>query len=149
MSDDLKLCYICHWGPWAYFTSLPLSEQWGDDWNDKPHDCNAGTPYEWREVWNKPGCGVDHNGRPPYTVIKIGFEGDFEQPGTRQPGYRPDQWYSVEEINAGHIYWLRYPSYGDIQATVHAGTSYDQFCKFVLECGGMIYLPLTTAPPPP
>ena len=30
----------------AYFTRLDLLEQWGDDWNDAPYDCNAEGPYE-------------------------------------------------------------------------------------------------------
>jgi hypothetical protein len=29
----------------AYFTPLSLEEQTGDDWNDRPYQCNAGIPY--------------------------------------------------------------------------------------------------------
>lgn len=29
--EDFKLCYVE--GNFAYFTTLPLSEQWGDDWD--------------------------------------------------------------------------------------------------------------------
>lgn len=31
---------------YAFFTPLELDEQWGDDWNDAPYDCNAGYPYD-------------------------------------------------------------------------------------------------------
>ena len=31
---------------YAYFTPIELDEQWGDDWNDAPYDCNAGVPYD-------------------------------------------------------------------------------------------------------
>ena len=30
----------------AYFTPLALEDQWGDDWDDAPYDCNAGSPYD-------------------------------------------------------------------------------------------------------
>ena len=28
------------------FTNIDLQNQWGDDWNDAPYDCNAGWPYD-------------------------------------------------------------------------------------------------------
>lgn len=30
--QDFKLCYVDD--GFAYFTTKPLTEQWGDDWND-------------------------------------------------------------------------------------------------------------------
>ena len=33
----------------AYFTPVPLDEQWGDDWDDAPYEHNAGTPYD--NIW--------------------------------------------------------------------------------------------------
>lgn len=42
--DKYKLCHVER--NFAYFTRLPLDEQWGDDWNDAPYEHNAGTPYD-------------------------------------------------------------------------------------------------------
>ena len=42
---EFRLCYVN--GPFAYFTTKEVSEQWGDDWNDAPYEHNAGKPYEW------------------------------------------------------------------------------------------------------
>lgn len=30
----------------AYFTPIPLEDQWGDDWDDAPYEHNAGAPYD-------------------------------------------------------------------------------------------------------
>jgi hypothetical protein len=46
--DNAKLCYVetCEDDAvTCYFTTAPLNEQWGDDWNDTPFEHNAGTPY--------------------------------------------------------------------------------------------------------
>ena len=37
-----KLCYVD--GNEAWFTS-DWKNQWGDDWNDRPYEHNAGSPY--------------------------------------------------------------------------------------------------------
>ena len=43
-----KLCYIDNNKAW--FTDN-FEKQWGDDWNDKPYQDNAGKPYnEWSEL---------------------------------------------------------------------------------------------------
>lgn len=39
--QDFKLCYVDD--GFAYFTTKPLTEQWGDDWNDAPYEHNAKT----------------------------------------------------------------------------------------------------------
>lgn len=38
-----RLCLVD--GNEMFFTSS-FEDQWGDDWNDAPYDCNAGSPYE-------------------------------------------------------------------------------------------------------
>ena len=48
MEEEYKLCYVE--GQKAYFTSN-FEKQWGDDWNDRPYECNAGEPYDdWSEL---------------------------------------------------------------------------------------------------
>ena len=48
MKKEYKLCYVE--GQKAWFTDN-FEKQWGDDWNDKPYECNAGEPYDsWSEL---------------------------------------------------------------------------------------------------
>ena len=46
---DYKLCYMERVDDWntfkLYFTDN-YENQWGDDWNDRPADSNAGEPYD-------------------------------------------------------------------------------------------------------
>ena len=46
---EYKLCYIDNVDDWntfkIYFTDN-FESQWGDDWNDRPANCNAGEPYD-------------------------------------------------------------------------------------------------------
>ena len=71
MSDveTYRLVYVD--GPWASFAANP-AEAWGDDWDDAPHDCNAGVP-------SARACG-------PY--IKVAYDGELEI-GGRQGALRP------------------------------------------------------------
>lgn len=47
MKKEYKLCYVD--GQKAWFTDN-FEKQWGDDWNDKPYECNAEEPYDhWYE----------------------------------------------------------------------------------------------------
>lgn len=75
---------------YAYFTSKELKDQWGDDWNDRPYDCNAGIPYDDKDT----------------EIIMVPF-------------YKPESLmlpheicgavncaYSVEDINSGAVAWL-------------------------------------------
>lgn len=41
--DNYVLCFVK--GNRAYFTRKDLDEQWGDDWDDRPYEYNAGEPY--------------------------------------------------------------------------------------------------------
>ena len=47
---ELKLCYCANNN--MYFTS-DMSAQWGDDWDDRPYEYNAGTPYETHTIVKK------------------------------------------------------------------------------------------------
>lgn len=55
-SLEYKLCYIDCLDSYdtyrLYFTSK-FEDQWGDDWNDRPADCNAEPPYtDGREIYS-------------------------------------------------------------------------------------------------
>lgn len=43
---EYKLCYVED--NFAYFTN-DFENQWGDDWNDRPYEHNAGEPYEKKD----------------------------------------------------------------------------------------------------
>lgn len=133
--EGYKLCYIDRWGPFAWFTTADLKDQRGDDWYKKPWDCNAGRPYEWAEYDN---C-------PSYDLLKIAYDGEF----TTHPnlaGYHPETWFSAQEINAGHIYWLKTPEYGEIKDTLFAGATVAEFCDFIRRNGGTVYMATTLTP---
>jgi hypothetical protein len=122
------LCYVK--GQWAYFTTQKISEQWGDDWNDAPYEYNAGTPYEY----------VDHDrkeGRAPWQIVKVAWDGDFETPRERHPS---SPW-SVEQINAGAAPWLRTRRWHSGEPVIiRAGTTLEHFCELIREGGGAVYL---------
>jgi hypothetical protein len=112
------LCYIkdC----WAFFTTKPLSEQWGDDWNDAPYEHNAGIPYQ-----DTPG-----------QITKLAWEANLDQPCD---GRYNSPW-SVEQINAGAVAWLRSPGYIDgAKIVIPAGTPLSQFKSLISTAGGCVY----------
>lgn len=127
-SGSPVLCYVD--GQWAYFTTRKLSEQCGDDWNDAPYEHNAGTPYEYSDHDLQNGCA-------PWTITKVAFDGDFEPPcyaHTNSP-------WSVEQINAGAVAWLRTSSWrAELPVLIAAGTTLDRFCELIRAGGGNVYL---------
>ncbi len=121
------LCYVE--GNWAYFTTQPLKDQWGDDWNDAPYEHNAGQPNEYGDHDAKDGI-------EPWSIIKVAWDGPFEKPyewcGSR----------SVEEINKGQVPWLRsspWRSKEMPEVTIHAGITLCRFKKEIRRGGGNVY----------
>ena len=116
----LKLCYVE--APWAWFTSLPLSEQWGDDWDDAPYEHNAGSPYgpiaERGENWQ---------------LVKLAWDGELIEP---RYDSNNSPW-TVQQINLGAIAWLRS---WDRKVVISAGVSVPEFKRKVREAGGDVYL---------
>jgi len=116
----MRLCYIedC----WAFFTDRELDgpdRQWGDDWNDAPYEHNAGRPYS-------------HDGQ---RIEVVGFMADLESPCANAINSP----YSVEQINAGVVAWLRSPSYTDELVVIPAGASIEEFAEKVQQAGGKIF----------
>lgn len=120
MSKKFVLCYVE--GCWAYFTSQKLKDQWGDDWDDRPYEHNAGSPYE------------DHNNPPAWKILKVAWDGDFETPCETYLNSP----YSVQEINAGVIAWLRPVSQNE-GFPILAGTSLKEFERLIVKSGGSVY----------
>lgn len=139
-TDDFRLCYIdeCNYGDLriAFFTTAMLEDQWGDDWNDKPWEHNAGRPYHW----------ADYRKMPPYRITQIAFELDgWHLPLSSEDGYRPHLWYSVEEINRKDVPWLEQDAWtvkeGYDPFKIWAGCNLESFIAIVQRHQGMIYLP--------
>lgn len=83
----------------AYFTSIPLKDQWGDDWNDTPYEHNAELPYD--DHW-KNKISIEHE------ILQIPFaykeEITFKLPADWSWG--GNSAFSVEDINSGAIAWI-------------------------------------------
>lgn len=126
MPTEPVLCYV--YGCWAYFTTQPLAEQWGDDWDDAPYEHNAGLPYTPTDR--------DMAAHKSWRIIKVAFDADMESPChdcVNSP-------YSVRDINGGAVAWLRTPSYvKDRRVFIPAGTSLRLFKELIFAAGGKVY----------
>ena len=111
---DLKLCFVEN--NVAYFTNNP--NQWGDDWNDKPYECNAGFPYK------------DEG----FELVSISFNSNYNYIEPKEYFYSNK--FSAEEINCKFIPWL-IPE--DVKyAPIFAGESIKDFTKKIKNANGEI-----------
>ena len=125
-----RLCYVEE--SWAFFTTQPVADQWGDDWNDVPYEHNAERPYEWRPH-SEP--------KAKWEIRKVAWEGPFETPADVAGC---NSGYSVEMINRGCVAWLAPSRWADNPAPpIHAGATLEEFCSAVVAAGGTIYRPTT------
>jgi len=130
---DAVLCYVE--GSFAYFTTQPLDQQWGDDWNYAPYEHNAGRPYEWRADAAK--------STPVYHIVCVAFQGLYETPADIVNG---NSRYSVEQINAGAIAWLAPAHYSSRPARpIRAGVTLREFYRLMSEGCGEVYVSLDVA----
>jgi len=115
------LCFVD--SPWAYFTTAPLAEQWGDDWDDAPYEHNAGTPLE----------------RAGVTITKVAFDGPLDAPCD---GSLNSPW-SVQQINSGAVAWLRTGAWAAAntpRVAIMAGATVEQFSAAVRAVGGRVFV---------
>jgi len=112
----MKLCYVTD--SFAFFTPLTLEEQWGDDWNDKPYQHNAGEPYE-------------DDASP---LLIIGYRGAYYLP---EDSYRTPL--SVKMLNERRYPWLS-TGCGFKGQNLYAGASPEDFIRFIQETGGDVFL---------
>ena len=125
MNDNAVLCYVGHGRAW--FTTCPLKQQWGDDWNDAPYQYNAEEPYE------------DMAGIPEYELFAVRFESPLLTP--EEFGYQYD--ISVAQINAGVVPWLQSDMWEtEDRHTIMAGTTFADFKRIIRAAGGVILVPL-------
>lgn len=134
MKKEFKLCYIEPENNRAWFTDN-FENQWGDDWNDKPYECNAGTPYDyWSElVEDNPDIWKRKWKHNPIKHKILFFEtNDWSECGPYNKGFG----WSVEDINKGKTAWLSTDKFN-----IYAGTTYNDFIRIIEENGGTIYVP--------
>lgn len=129
--SNLKLCYICPRDRFAWFTSLPLELQWGDDWNDAPYEHNAGDPYNEHKEDGK---------YLPHHLVKVAWDGPWSTPADLAGS---NSSWSVQGINRGCVAWLVPDGWGakDDARPIHAGASLTGFIEAVEQSGGSVYLP--------
>jgi hypothetical protein len=122
------LCYVSHGD--AYFTTAPLDEQWGDDWDDAPYEHNAEPPY-------------DRDGRS-VTLVKF----DPGRLGEPHEKYGNSPW-SVEQINRRVTPWLStdHDWMSGIGEPIHvwAGADFATFRTEIERAGGVVFVPLPAA----
>jgi hypothetical protein len=130
---DLRLCYVDGRDRFAWFTSIPLADQWGDDWNDAPYEHNAGEPYSTHK---------EDSERVEHHLVKVAWDGPYETPA-EQAGI--NSMWSVERINGGSIAWLIPTKWGTTEGAdvkpIHAGASLVDFVIALEKAGGYAYLP--------
>lgn len=127
---DAVLCFVR--GSEAYFTTQKLEDQWGDDWNDRPYEYNAGYPYD------------DYENPPRWKILNVFFEaGSLEEP---HHGYCNSP-FSVEDINHGAAPWLRTGKWtrtDQQRVIIPAGTTLRDFVPLIEMAGGQVYFPIST-----
>jgi hypothetical protein len=114
--EQFKLCYVDD--NFAWFTTASLDKQWGDDWNDRPYEHNAGTPYEEDGV----------------KLTKLAFYHGMAETPADISGCNSR--YSVQDINAGVHAWLVINRFGKDVKSIQAGCSPEEFTKIIKETGG-------------
>lgn len=126
--SDAVLCYVS--GDWAYFTTQPLSKQWGDDWDDAPYEHNAEAPY------------TPHaKSQGQWDIVKVAFEVMLAQPNEDEYMERVlNSRYSVQDINDKRIAWLR-PSVFSKEGSqpIYAGDTLREFIDKIHLAGGEVY----------
>jgi hypothetical protein len=109
-----RLCFVKQ--GFAYFTE-DMKTVWGDDWDDRPYEHNAGLPYDY--------------------CLKVGFDGYWSEPSD---GCLNSE-YSVREINSGVIPWLSGMAEDRSLVGIHAGATVMDFVRLIKMGGGTVYFP--------
>lgn len=125
-----KLCYID--GNKAWFTDN-FEEQWGDDWDDRPYECNAGYPYDhWSElIEDNPDIFKRKWKHHPIKLKTLYFE--VNDWGDKRPHEMGN--FSVKDINKGAVAWIHTDEYN-----IYAGTTIEEFIDIIEKHGGQVYL---------
>lgn len=125
--ENLRLCYVKD--DWAYFDTRAPGDCWGDGWNKTPYEHNSSQPSPW---------DARYDPAPAWVGFQVAWEGPFRQPCD---GHCNSP-FSVREINAGYMPWLRREVWGDEDPiAIMAGTTLAEFIDAIHRAGGTVYLP--------
>jgi hypothetical protein len=127
--ESMKLCYIDERYKFAWFTSVELELQWGDDWNDAPYEHNAGEPYDTHKEGTE---RVEHH------LLKVAWDGPYNTPASL--AYRGNSHFSVQSINRGVVAWLE-PENIEEHEQIYNGISLPNFISKIERAGGNVYIP--------
>ena len=83
----------------AYFTSIDLKNQWGDEWDDAPYEYNGGMPYDFQMISPK---------QNEHTILGVRFHLDKSKMIQPKDWGREDS-FSIQSINSGAIPWIYLP----------------------------------------
>ena len=84
---------------YAFFTEMPLVDQWGDDWDDAPYEHNAEEPYDHYYQGDE---------RKEHMIVKVPFyvrHDGFYVKLPRDYAYDNSP-FCVRDINAGAVAWI-------------------------------------------
>ena len=126
-----RLCYVCPRTKFAYFTSIPLTKQWGDDWDDAPYEHNAGDPYDSHYSRRGSKEKVKHD------IVTVAWTAEYRTPND---GHVNSPW-SVQAINAGSVAWLIPDPWREGLTPIPAGTELADFVRIIEASGGEVYIP--------
>ena len=130
--EEYKLCYIKDNKAW--FTN-DFENQWGDDWNDRPYEYNAGEPYDdWQELIEDNEDIFKRKWKTHFIKHKTLYFEAVENIYIEQPCDIGN--YTVEEINKKLAPWIHTDNYD-----IFAETTYEEFIKIIIDNGGIIYVP--------
>lgn len=122
------LCYIDDERHLAYFTTQALEDQWGDDHEDVPYEHNAGPPYAYSPDYD------GKKGIPPWRIVVV----EFLATRLCSPAYGVlNSAYSVRDINARKVPWLRPQEDGETEVIIWAGTPLTAFYELIKQAKGM------------
>lgn len=110
-----------------------LKSNGGDDWNDRPYECNAGEPYDsWSELIedNEDIFKRKYNHHPIKHKILYFEVYDWTDQRPCDMGN-----YSVEDINKQAVAWVHTNEFN-----ILAGTTYENFIDIIEKHRGKIYL---------
>ena len=123
--DEFKLCYAE--GNFAVFAPADPVQVSGEDWGKKP----IGKPQFY----------------PAFDQDNDGLGQDFMKVAFELPGYEVNNQngHTADDMNAGLAPWLFAKNWKQDPAQykpIPAGTKYADFVNFVLDRGGMVYVPM-------
>ena len=126
----------------AFFTTAPLQNQWGDDWDDAPWEHNAGSPYSF--FWLE-------NVRCTCLITTVRFECEtLRLPGHAETNSR----WSVKNITRDRVVpWLssRHDNRHAVdpalfQWDIWAGFTFQEFLTHINGAGGEVLWPIKETP---